>query len=139
MIKKLFLFVLLSFCLSVPALADSGGDFLMATPVYNAPASDSALGETKISLANNLDKQIEVYSIRAMSDLSSSELVIQQGDEAGVTTSYTTKFLYDVGNASITLDHDGMVPIFIGDAGYELNFEVSSTSSNALVVMYKLR
>ena len=130
--KKLILCLLLAIAIPVSAFAD---EFFMVSD-FGADTK----GTATISLAGTTGKQIEIYSIVAKSDLSTSVILIGEGDIPGsAPNSYNTKLDHDLGNASVALSTNNGAPIFIGLADHQVQVEVDSTGLNSVSVIYKLR
>ena len=84
------------------------------------------------------DRQIEIWSIMAKSDLSTSVITISEGSTTGATTNYTVVADYDCGDGSILIQGES-APIYVGPRNTQLRVNLTSTAANSLVVGWKYR
>ena len=98
-------------------------------------------GNATCNIAAISGKAICVYSIIANSDLASSIITLKKGAAAGVTTSYTVvETITNPSAVNVNIyKSDGWYPLYIFPVGYEAQFLLSSTTANAMNIIYEMK
>ena len=115
---------------------------VQAMPIDIQTLIDSGTTTCTNDIAAKTNSGITIWSIDGWSDKAGSLVKIYVGAEAGVTTSYTQIFQYDLGNASVMINEPGDKPLFnLGSEykGYQARVVIDGTSAVYGKVNYEYR